>query len=91
MEKVGAAKASAKKRQAKEEEKKVAADAKVKREQELASVASQDFPLRINLMKCLAEERRQVLLDFASAKLSGSGYHGHEIDSRILNYLMRKE
>lgn len=85
------ASSSLKKRLAKEEEKKLAADTKVKREQELATLSSKDFPLRINLMKCLAEERRQVILDFANAKLSGSKYHGHEIDSRILNFLIQKD
>ena len=51
------------KRQQKEEDKKGMKDKK-----EL----DHDFPIRVNMIKFLAEERRQVIIDFAKAKLHAS-------------------
>lgn len=51
------------KRQQKEEDKK---DIKDKKE------LDHDFPIRVNMIKFLAEERRQVIIDFAKAKLHAS-------------------
>ncbi len=82
IEKMGAeskSKNSSKKRQTKEEEKRAH---KMKKE-EVASV-DHDFPICVNMIKFLAEERRQVVLDFAKAKILGNTHHGHEIDWRLL-------
>jgi hypothetical protein len=51
------------KRQQKEEDKKGMKDKK-----EL----DHDFPIRVNMIKFLAEERRQVIIDFAKVKLHAS-------------------
>ena len=32
-----------------------------------------DFPIKVNMLKCLAEERRQLILDFSKVKLTGCG------------------
>ena len=60
-------KATPKKRVAKEEDKKAVKDLKIVKDED-----EHDFPVKINSLKMLAEERRKALVDFGSAKFHNS-------------------
>ena len=47
-----------------------------------------DFPIRVNMIKFLTEERRQVIIDFAKAKLHASQ---QDLDNRIFAFLVNRE
>jgi hypothetical protein len=47
-----------------------------------------DFPIRVNMIKFLAEERRQVIIDFAKAKLHASQ---QDLDHRIFAFIVNRE
>ena len=67
------------KRQQKEEDKKGMKDKKE---------VDHDFPIRVNMIKFLAEERRQVIIDFAKAKLHASQ---QDLDNRIFAFIVNRE
>jgi hypothetical protein len=46
------------------------------------------FPIRVNMIKFLAEERRQVIIDFAKAKLHASQ---QDLDHRIFAFIVNRE
>lgn len=65
---------------------------KVKEEakREVAAVQQQsddEFPIRINFVKLLSEERRRCVLDFSQSKLEG----GSEIDFKLLQFLIKRQ
>ena len=48
-----------------------------------------EYPLRVNLVKFLAEERRKCILDFAKEKISANP--GQEMDWKILQHMIGKQ
>jgi hypothetical protein len=45
-----------------------------------------EFPVRINLLKFLSEERRKCLIDFSRAKITANP--GQELDWKVIDHLI---
>ncbi len=50
-----------------------------------------DFPVKINSIKMLSEERRKAIIEFGTAKLFNSHSQTAEFDAKVYTYLINKE
>jgi hypothetical protein len=50
---------------------------------------NEEFPVRVNLMKFLGEERRHCVLDFAKEKIHANP--GQELDYKIFSFLVSRQ
>jgi hypothetical protein len=76
-------KGSKSKRQAKEEEKKAIKDSK--------NDSDHDFPVKINSLKMLSEERRKISLSSARQRYTTATAQTAEFDVKVYTYLIKRE